>query len=70
MYEEYLEDLLQCVIDNTDDYEEIKMIYLLVQDQIYRLQNYLALEIPNIKKNYNTLTTIELQLKEIMDRYE
>ena len=68
MYDEYLEDLLQCVKDNTDDYEEIKMIYLLVQDQIYRLQN--DLENPIIKKNYNTLTTIELQLKEIMDRYE
>jgi len=61
------EQIVDRVHEEVNDFEEILIISLLVEDQLYRLQH--SLEDKAVAKEFNTLSTIDLQLKEIINNY-
>ena len=60
-------EVVDDIHENANDYDTLKIAYLLIQDEIHRLSYDLNND--SIKKEYNTLTTIELQLRDMILNY-
>lgn len=67
MLDRYWQSVVDSIHNGANDLEELQIIYLLVKDEINRLSgdkdNY------GIKQEFNKLSTIELQLGEIINNY-
>lgn len=67
MLDRYWQSVVDSITYSANDYEELQIIYLLLKDQTRRLSN--DLDCDSIKKEFNTLSTMELQLKDMLENY-
>ena len=64
MLDRYWQSVVDSVVNSAN---ELQIIYSLVKDQAERLSG--DLENDSIKKEFNTLSTIELQLQDMLENY-
>lgn len=67
MLDRYWQSVVDSVVNGANDYEELQIIYSLVKDQAERLSG--DLDCDSIKKEFNTISTIELQLQDMLENY-
>lgn len=67
MLDTYWQSVVDSIHNGANDLEELEIIYLLVTDETERLAN--GIDNYGIKQEFNKLSTIELQLREIINNY-